>query len=90
MVASNASGATPADVQARATDADLLDLSEVNLLGTFGSSADARAIVRMPNGKVMNVAVGDKLNGGRVAGIGEGELYYVKRGKTLTLQMPRG
>lgn len=90
MVASSASGATPADVQARATDADLLDLSEVNLLGTFGSSADARAIVRMPNGKVMNVAVGDKLNGGRVAGIGEGELYYVKRGKTLTLQMPRG
>ena len=40
-------------------------------------------------GRVVNLAVGDRFDGGRVASIGNGRLYYVKRGRTLSLEMPR-
>ncbi|PWR04099.1 hypothetical protein DKT77_03395 [Meridianimarinicoccus roseus] len=74
----------------RATTNARLNLAEVNLLGTFGSSRSPRALVRLPSGRVINVSVGDRVDGGRVAGISDGRLNYVKSGRTLTLTMPRG
>jgi|GEM_PF-3449040 len=82
--------ASPEAARDHATRGGRLNLSEVNLLGTFGGSRDRRALVRLPSGRVINVSVGDRVDGGRVAGIRDGQLSYVKSGRTVTLNMPRG
>jgi hypothetical protein len=38
----------------------------------------------------VTVEVGDRLDGGQVAAIGESSLQYVKRGRTITLEVPAG
>jgi len=81
---------TPVATSERATRRVGLDLSQINLLGTFGTRDDRRALVRLPSGRVVNLAVGDRMDGGRVQSIGNGRLGYVKSGRTVTLRMPRG
>lgn len=81
---------TKASVSEQATISRAMDLARINLLGTFGSNSSPRALVRMPNGRVVSISIGDNLDGGRVASIGGGRLSYVKRGKTVTLNMPKG
>jgi hypothetical protein len=44
--------------------------------------------VRMANGRYLRVGIGDSLDGGRVTAIGDDVLNYVKRGRTLVLQIP--
>lgn len=80
---------TPAPVQSAAASRGRMDLSEVNLLGTFGSRAAPRALVRLPGGRVVNVSVGDRLDGGRVADIDSGRLDYIVGGRTRRLELPR-
>lgn len=83
------SKASPKAATAKATTNARLDLSEVNLLGTYGTSRARRALVRLPTGQVMNLSVGDRVDGGRVAAISNGKLSYVKSGRTISLSMPR-
>lgn len=82
--------ASPANVARDATASADIDLSEVNLLGTFGSRGKPRALVRLPTGRVVNVSVGDRMDGGRVSEITQGRLSYVKSGRNISLVMPRG
>jgi len=79
-----------ASVAKQATDKNVLNLREVNLIGVYGSSASRRALVRLGNGHYQKVRVGDTLDGGQVAAIGDGELRYVKRGRNVLLRMPQG
>jgi hypothetical protein len=81
---------TPSRTADRATAKVGINLSEINLLGTFGASSNRRALVRLPSGRVVNLSVGDRVDGGRVQEIGDGRLGYVKSGRTVTLRMPRG
>jgi hypothetical protein len=67
-----------------------LNLNRINLIGVFGTTSDRSALVRMPGGKVVRVQVGDTLDGGRIAAIGEDNLYYVKNGQNVQLRMPNG
>jgi len=67
-----------------------IDLRDVSLLGTYGKRGAQRALVRLPSGRVINLSVGDRVDGGKVARIVEGRLEYVKAGRTHTLRMPRG
>jgi hypothetical protein len=83
-------GTTRATVARAATDSNAIALGKVALVGVFGKSSNRRALVRMPNGRFKKVGVGDKVDGGRVAAIGEGQLKYTKGGRTLTLEMPKG
>lgn len=83
-------GPTTATVARAATDNNALSLGRVALVGVFGTSSDRRALVRLPNGRFKKVTVGDSVDGGRVAAIGEDQLKYVKGGRTLTLAMPQG
>lgn len=80
---------TTRTVAKKATIANALDLGDINLIGVFGSSANRRALVRMPTGRLVKVQVGDRLDGGRVAAIGDNELSYVKKGRTYVLKMIR-
>lgn len=84
------SAPTSSGVAERATTRVSIDLSEINLLGTFGAGKSRRALVRLPSGRVVNLSVGDRVDGGRVQSIGDGQLGYVKSGRTVKLEMPRG
>lgn len=80
---------TSRGVAASATVRNAINLNKVNLIGVYGTPANRRALVRLPNGKYKKVKVGDRLDGGRVAAIGDSELRYTKSGRNVTLKMPR-
>ena len=81
---------TSASVAREATVANAIPLNKVSLIGVYGTQSSRRALVRLPNGKYEKVEVGDRIDGGRVAAIGQAELRYVKRGRNITLEMPSG
>ena len=81
---------TRASVAKQATVADAINLRQVNLIGVYGTNSNRYALVRLSNGKMQRVRVGDTLDGGKVAAIGDKELRYIKRGQNLTLALPRG
>lgn len=77
-----------ADVTRAATERDAIRLRDVNLIGVTGTPSDRRALVRLPSGRFIRVGVGDRLDGGRVAAIGEASLQYVRNGRNITLEIP--
>jgi hypothetical protein len=77
-----------ADVTRAATERNAIRLRDVNLIGVTGTPSDRRALVRLPSGRFVRVGVGDRLDGGRVAAIGETSLQYVRNGRNLTLEIP--
>ena len=77
-------------VAREATVKNVLNLRQVNLMGVAGKPSARRALVRMPNGRIATVKVGDRIDGGRVVAIGEAELRYKKGSRNLVLKMPRG
>lgn len=78
-----------ASVAKQATVKNALNLRKINLIGVYGKPSNRRALVRLGNGRYKKVVVGDRIDGGRVSAIGEGELRYTKRGRDLVLKMPR-
>lgn len=81
---------TSASVAKQATVENAIKMRQINLIGVYGKPSSRRALVRLPNGQFKKVKVGDTIDGGRVAAIGETELRYIKRGRNLVLTMPRG
>jgi len=53
----------------------------------MGTPSARRALVRLDNGRVVTVQVGERLDGGQVTAIGESELRYNKRGRDLVLRI---
>lgn len=79
-----------ASVSRSATETNAINLRKMNLIGVYGAPDSRRALVRLSNGRYKKVKVGDRLDGGQVAAIGDTELRYVKRGKAVVLRMPKG
>ena len=77
-----------ADVSRAATQRNAIRLRNVNLIGVTGTPSERRALVRLSSGRFVRVGVGDRLDGGRVAAVGETTLQYVRRGRTVTLEIP--
>ena len=65
-----------------------MNLHDVSLVGVYGRPNQRRALVRLGNGRFVKVQVGSSLDSGRVTAIGDSVLNYVKRGKTIALQLP--
>ena len=82
------SGNTAGSVAQAATMNNAIRLRDVNLIGVYGSSNNRRALVRLRNGNYVKVEIGSSLDGGRVTAIGDSALNYVKRGKTIALELP--
>ncbi|WP_290690871.1 MULTISPECIES: hypothetical protein [unclassified Haematobacter] len=80
---------TRASVAKQATITKAMNLRDVNLLGVFGTSSNRRALVRLSNGRLQQVKVGDRFDGGQVVAIGASELHYVKSGRGFVLAMPK-
>lgn len=78
---------TSASVAQQATIENALRLRQVNLIGVFGTSSDRRALVRLANGRMVRVQVGDTLDGGRVRAIGANEISYIKNGRDVVLRI---
>jgi hypothetical protein len=81
---------TPRSVSDAATMANVMALREINLIGVYGTPNDRRALVRLANGRYVRVSVGDSLDGGQVAAISDNALNYIRRGRTITLEIPGG
>ncbi|MFS4582432.1 hypothetical protein [Phaeobacter sp. C3_T13_0] len=79
-----------ASVARQATVNNAINLRRVNLIGVYGTPANRRALVLMPNGRYKKVKVGDKIDGGRVLAIGDSQLQYQKGSRNLTLKIPSG
>lgn len=71
-----------------ATARNRLGLSKAALVGTFGKPGSRGAIVRLADGGIRRVEVGDPLDGGQVTAIGEGSLSYLLESETIVLRMP--
>ncbi|WP_170557859.1 hypothetical protein [Ruegeria atlantica] len=78
-----------ASVARQATIDNAINLRKLNLIGVYGTPANRRALVRLPSGRYKKLKVGDRLDGGSVIAIGDSELRYQKRGRNVTLKMPR-
>jgi hypothetical protein len=79
---------TRANVAKAATVKNAINLSRLNLIGVSGTPSKRRALLRMPSGRFVRVAIGDRVDGGRVAAIGETSLSYVKKGRNRILKIP--
>jgi hypothetical protein len=79
-----------ASVAKQATFANAINLSKINLIGIYGTSANRHALVRLASGRYVKVGVGDRVDGGKVAAITTSELRYQKGGRLVTLAMPKG
>ncbi|MCI5111180.1 MAG: hypothetical protein MRY75_11560 [Marivita sp.] len=79
-----------ANVARQATVTNAINLRRINLIGVYGKPSNRRALVRLSNGRYQKVQVGDRLDGGRVAAIGDSELRYSKNGRNVVLGMPDG
>jgi len=85
-----ATGSVPRGAARAATLSDAMNLHDVSLVGVYGRPNERRALVRLGNGQFVKVQVGSSLDGGRVSAIGDSVLNYVKRGKTIAIQVPSG
>lgn len=81
---------TTASVARQATIENAMRLNSINLIGVYGTPNSRRALVRLASGRYVKLEVGDRVDGGRVAAIGESSLQYTKGGRSITLEMPRG
>ncbi len=81
---------TKANVAKEATVKNVLNLGKINLIGVYGTQSNRYALVRQSNGRIVKVAVGDRIDGGRVAAVTATEVRYEKRGQMVVLAMPRG
>ncbi len=79
-----------ASVARQATIEEAIRLNRINLVGVFGSPSARRALIRLPSGRYIKVQVGDKVDGGTVAGISDSTLQYQKGGRTVSLALPQG
>lgn len=80
---------TKATVAKQATFSNVLNLSQVNLIGIYGTQNKRYALIRQPNGRYKKVKVGDSIDNGKIVAITASELRYQKRGKLLALAMPK-
>jgi hypothetical protein len=80
---------TKANVAKQATFVNAINLSKMNLIGTYGTDSRRTALIRQSNGRYKKVEVGDRIDGGTIKAITETEVRYQKGGKLLTLKMPK-
>lgn len=83
-------GVTPENVAQLATRPHVLKRSKTTLLGLFGPADGLRALVRLPGGKVQQVAPGQRIAGGRIVAIDADGIMLLKNGETGRISMPGG
>ncbi|MDO5605801.1 MAG: hypothetical protein Q4G25_11645 [Paracoccus sp. (in: a-proteobacteria)] len=67
-----------------------IDLNATQLIGTVGAGKASRGLVRLRNGRIVTVRLGDNINGGQITSIGSGGVQYVKDGRQFRLPILNG
>lgn len=80
---------TRASVAKQATFNNAINLSKMNLIGTFGTPSRPYALIRQANGRYKKVTIGDRIDGGVIKAITPDEVRYQKGGRLLALKLPR-
>lgn len=79
---------TPPKVEKHATQE--VKLARTALIGLFGSSEAPKALIRLPQGQIQKVGIGDTIAGGVVEAIDSDQLVLSRQGKQQVMRMPRG
>ncbi|SUZ31469.1 hypothetical protein ROE7235_01215 [Roseibaca ekhonensis] len=69
-------------VQDAATSPRAIALDEMNLIAVVEADGHRHALVRLPDGRILRVREGDRLDGGTVAAIGADTLYMLRANNT--------
>ncbi|SMO61772.1 hypothetical protein [Paracoccus laeviglucosivorans] len=83
-------GTTAANVAKSATQSRAMNTSRTTIIGIIGAGDASRALIRLRNGKIVTVRLGDRIDGGTINSIGDGKLTYVKSGQQRELRMLDG
>lgn len=89
VVAAVGGGSTTASVASNATLRGM-DLNRTTLIGVIGAGPASRGLIRLRNGKIVTVRLGDRIDGGPITAIGTGAVTYVKGGRPYQLRMLDG
>lgn len=90
MAALPRGGQTSASVARSATQSRGIDLGRTTIIGIIGAGNASRALIRLRNGKIVTVRLGDRIDGGTINSIGDGKLTYVKAGQQRELRLLDG
>ncbi|MCQ0971810.1 hypothetical protein MLD63_15415 [Paracoccus sp. TK19116] len=77
-------------VAATATVKDGITLNRTQIIGTIGAGKGSRALVRLSNGRVITLRLGDRINGGTITEIGSSKITFNKGGRVQELPMLDG
>ncbi|MDP0927228.1 hypothetical protein Q0601_08610 [Paracoccus onubensis] len=83
-------GKTAASVAAAATTKGGIQINRTQIIGTVGAGKASRALVRLSNGKVITLRLGDKINGGQIVEIGDSRITYMEGGRSKQLSVLGG
>ncbi|MRX50254.1 hypothetical protein GI374_07300 [Paracoccus sp. S-4012] len=82
-------GTTSATVASGAT-ASGIDLNRTTLIGVVGAGKASRGLIRLRNGRIVTVRLGDRIDGGPITEIGKGAVTYVQNGRPQQLRILEG
>ncbi|MBC9247030.1 hypothetical protein H4P12_09930 [Paracoccus sp. 11-3] len=83
-------GRTPTTAGNAATVERGIQLNRTQIIGTIGAGRASRALVRLSNGRVLTLRIGDKINGGTISAIGDSRITYVRGGRQQQLSVLGG
>lgn len=78
---------TPENVARFATEPDVLHSRQLTVIGLYGPETDLRAMVRMPSGRIKQIAPGNRLAHGEVVAIDRKGLLISRHGQTQRLPL---
>ena len=79
---------TTEKTQSAATLSGLLPLDGTTLLGTVVAGEASRALIRMSNGNVQQLRLGDRIGDATIAAIEPGLIHMIRNGEAQRLAMP--
>lgn len=75
---------------ATATVKDGIRLNSTQIIGTVGAGQASRALVRLSNGRVLTLRIGDRINGGTITEIRDSRIIYNRNGQMQALGVLNG
>ena len=90
VAASIPDGRTPTTAGVAATVKDGIQINRTQIIGTIGAGKASRALVRLSNGRVLTLRLGDRINGGTITDIGDSRITFVKGGQQQALSVLGG
>ena len=77
-----------ASVGHNSTKRNFIDLDRTNLIGIFGKTSNPKALVRLSNGKIITLKVGDGFQGWRVFAIDRDKIHVENGSRQEILRLP--